>query len=384
TLTLLIRFMVGSDLAAAGWRVGLLYGINTAGAALGALLTDFHLVPAQGVYATQLVAVTLNLVAGVGALVLATTFAPPRRPSVVAPVSAAGTADGAPPSASGGAVVPLAALALALSGFAAMGVEILWFRYLSQILGQLRAVFSLLLAVMLVGIWLGSITGGYLHRRWGRPAFWFVVAQSLLVVVTLGLLGLFDHHAGYQRHVVGLRPDFAAAAATGRAWLALWAALRPILLVVAVPSFLMGFAFPLANATVQRARASVGRTAGALYLANTVGNVLGASLVGFVLLPWLGIRLTTLGLCGCAAVSVVPLFLAAAPTRSARNRGPTRFALAGGLLVAGLSLFAFALLPSERLLLPTIPRDDQGGTRQIIAFSEGQNETIVVTEVPGY
>jgi len=384
TLTLLIRFMIGTDLATAGWRVGLLYGINTAGAALGALLTDFLLVPTQGVYATQLVAVALNLVAGLGALGLARRPVQPRPGRAVAPEADAPDVGVVTARDSTAAVVPLAALALALSGFAAMGVEMLWFRYLSQILGQLRAVFSLLLAVMLVGIWLGSFASGYVHRRWGRPALWFVVAQTLLVVVTLGLLGGPDHHAAYQGYVLTIRPEYAAATSAARAGLALWAALRPIVVVVALPSFLMGFAFPLANATVQRAQTRVGGRAGMLYLANTLGNVLGASLVGFVLLPGLGIRWTTIALCGCAAVSVVPLFLAAAPTPAARNRGPTRFALAGGLLAASLSLFAFWLAPPDRLLRPTLPRGDQGGTRQIIAFSEGPHETIVVTDVPGY
>ena len=35
TLTLLIRFLVADEVASAGWRIGALYGVNTAGAALG-------------------------------------------------------------------------------------------------------------------------------------------------------------------------------------------------------------------------------------------------------------------------------------------------------------------------------------------------------------
>src|SRR5262245_12177892 len=57
TLTLLIRHLVGDDLADAGWHVGALYGVNTAGAALGCLLTDTALVPLLGLRGTQIVAV---------------------------------------------------------------------------------------------------------------------------------------------------------------------------------------------------------------------------------------------------------------------------------------------------------------------------------------
>jgi spermidine synthase len=71
TLTLLIRHRVHADVEATGRRVAVLYGINTAGAALGAFLTDFAMIPAIGLFATQLVAVALNVVAGVGAWGLA-------------------------------------------------------------------------------------------------------------------------------------------------------------------------------------------------------------------------------------------------------------------------------------------------------------------------
>ncbi len=53
---------------------------------------------------------------------------------------------------------------------------------------------------------------------------------------------------------------------------------------VGLPALLMGFSFPLANAIIQRAERSVGRRAGVLYLANTVGAVCGCLAAGFLLL----------------------------------------------------------------------------------------------------
>src|SRR5258707_11925676 len=50
----------------------------------------------------------------------------------------------------------------------------------------------------------------------------------------------------------------------------LWLNVGAILAEVGVPALLMGFAYPLANATIQRTENAVGRHAGALYLANTV------------------------------------------------------------------------------------------------------------------
>ena len=71
TLTLLIRHLVRQDVDSGGRRIAALYGVNTAGAALGAFLTDFALVPSLGLRGTQLVAVVLNLLIGIGALWIA-------------------------------------------------------------------------------------------------------------------------------------------------------------------------------------------------------------------------------------------------------------------------------------------------------------------------
>jgi spermidine synthase len=68
TLTLLIRHLVRRDVDRERRRIAALYGVNTAGAAFGAFLTDFALVPSLGLRGTQLIAVALNLLIGIGAV----------------------------------------------------------------------------------------------------------------------------------------------------------------------------------------------------------------------------------------------------------------------------------------------------------------------------
>src|SRR4030095_4363932 len=70
TLTLLIRYLVRSEVEVESRRIAVLYAVNTAGAAAGCFLTDFALVPAWGLLKTQRLAVGLNVVAGVGAVAL--------------------------------------------------------------------------------------------------------------------------------------------------------------------------------------------------------------------------------------------------------------------------------------------------------------------------
>ena len=171
TLTLLIRHLVRHDTTVAGLRVGALYGINTAGAALGAFLVDFLFVPGVGLLATQSIAVVLNLAVGLVAIRWATQAdaadraargSAQRGPAGVDGVPAGRAPFGRRPAW----MLALTGLAILLSGFAAMGLEMLWFRYLSTVLGTRRATFSLLLTVILVGIWLGSVAGGAAQRKW--------------------------------------------------------------------------------------------------------------------------------------------------------------------------------------------------------------------------
>jgi predicted MFS family arabinose efflux permease len=185
TLTLLIRHRVRDDVErASGWKIAVLYAVNTAGAATGAFLTDFALVPSFGLTNTQLVAVLLNLIAGAGALVLARASAPARK---TAPAAVSLHPESDMPQA----LYPLAwtSLALVLCGFAAMGLEIVWLRHFTLLLGGFRAVFSLVLTIVLVGIGAGSLLGGYIDRRTSRPAQALMMMQALLVASALMGLG---------------------------------------------------------------------------------------------------------------------------------------------------------------------------------------------------
>jgi spermidine synthase len=298
------------------------------------------------------------------------------------------------------ALVTWTALAVALSGFAAMGMEIVWFRHFSMLLGEYRAVFSVLLTIILSGLGVGSLAGGWLARRTARPAEPWIAAQALFVVATLTGLTLVDAR----------QLSDAAAAATGttldgwsRARAELWFNARPILLVTGLPALLMGVAFPLGNAVVQRAEARVGRRAGLLYLANTAGAVGGSIVAGFLLLPVSGLQGSTTMLVTVAALSIVPLHLATArvrlkpdPTEKVRGvrlpwpeqrRGQPdqelrddrrSYVPATALATAGLALCAWLLLPddyliSKGLLFPV---------EKAYSLSEGLTEVIAVTDGP--
>src|SRR6185295_5198486 len=121
----------------------------------------------------------------------------------------------------------------------------------------------------------------------------------------------------------------------------LWFNLRPMLLEIGMPALVAGLAFPLANAIVQRTDDRIGRRAGALYFANTIGAVCGSVATGYVLLPRLGMQASAAALAGIASLAIVPLYFADA--RSA----PRPAQLAVALVVAVAALFGWAQLPGN-------------------------------------
>jgi spermidine synthase len=389
TLTLLIRHRVRHDVESAGARkIAVLYAVNTAGAAAGAFLTDFFLVPAGGLRATQMVAVALNLFAGAGALVLArrafaaTPPVPARKTSLqrgrlkTAPARAASPAEAATERTD---VARWTAVALAMSGLAAMGMEIVWLRHFSLLLGGFRAVFSLVLTIMLAGIGAGSLLGGFIDRRTARPAHALMVVQALLVASALIGLGSTNVASlDAQRRAIDV--TLAALTPLERWFSELWYNARPMLLEAGLPALLMGCSFPLGNAVIQHAERAVGRRAGALYLANTAGAVCGSLVTGYVLLPVFGMQGSATALAVAAGLAIVPLYLT---TRRAAvvETGLALRALAASTLIATVALGAWLRLPPDYVLQRSLAALKDG--ERLLTMREGVTEVIAVTEVRG-
>ena len=369
TLTALIRHVnqiPNSKLQAPSSNgVALLYGVNTLGAAVGALLTDYALVPSFGLRATQMVAVAVNCVTAAGALGVRGKLQAPRS-KIQAPNSklhASKKTQIMEPRSRIQIPVGAVATALLLTGIAGMGMEILWFRDFSILLGEFRAVFALLLAVILIGIGVGSLAAAYVQTRIAQPAWIFVTVQGLFVATTLFGLSL-----GSARSI-----DEAARAVSGppAALADVWFNARPILLVVGVPAVLMGFAFPVANAMIRRVEDAIGRRAGLLYLANTCGAVCGAIVTGFVLLPWLGMQRSAAVLSAAAVSSIVAV-------QVRLQADTTGFSRTIAVAVPTIAIVMWVSLPRDYLLSRVLLFPPQ----RAYTVSEGVTELVAVTDGP--
>jgi spermidine synthase len=369
TLSLLARHVVRHDVTQAGWRIGLLYGVNTAGAASGALFVDLVGIPRFGVAGAQLFAVALNGLAVLAALALV-RGEPAHLPSRSGPPEP--VRDG--PAGRG---LAFAALALVLGGFAGLGMEIAWFRFLTSALGQYREVFSILLATVLLGIWLGAALASAVTRRGASPGLWLAVAQ--LAFAGLSAVGLAWFDVSRVRASVGDLLELGAIGAVSEFALLAWSAAQ----VVLAPALCMGFGFPLANALAQTSAGSVGARAGVLYLANTLGAVAGSLATGFVLLPWLGLRWSAVVL-AAIAISAAGAAVVADWARIRSSSGRVQTLRAALLLPFGL-VWLVGSSDSDLLLRSFRASDAVGPLLRppwLVATSEGVLESIVVLDVP--
>lgn len=249
-------------------RLGILYTANLVGAVFGCLLAGFYLLRLYDMSVATSVAAALNATCAVLALVLATI--------------ARHHAPAAPPSA---ALFPTRMesltvyVTIGLSGLTALGAQVVWTRLLSLLLGASIYTFSIILAVFLIGLGLGSSAGSLLARSGRDPAVALGWCQILLVAA------------------------IAWAGLSISAWLPYWP-VNPLLTTDPWVTFQLDFArclwailpaaclwgtsFPLALAAAAPGHADTGRAVGAVYAANTVGAIVGSLAFGMLAIPAVG------------------------------------------------------------------------------------------------
>jgi spermidine synthase len=125
---------------------------------------------------------------------------------------------------------------------------------------------------------------------------------------------------------------------------------------------------------VQSVRDAVGRRAGVLYAANTVGAVCGALLTGYLLLPLAGMQGAATLLACVTAMAILPLHFGQAPPR---RIAPSVTAL----LLPAVALALWIQLPSDYVVRRAIGPAPPG--ERILTTSEATTELLAVVERSG-
>lgn len=313
-----------------GHSVAWLYACNTGGAALGALLTSYFVIPLLGAQSTTLIAAMLNFLVALGALELAKGLRLISESQPCANLSKPATA-----------VLSLkerhvhfgALFALGLGGVLSLGLEVVYVHLLSIVAGNSVYAFGLMLATFLVGLALGGECGRRLIRLHAIDrAAWLAGTQvTLAAAVALGAWGwdmipaYFASFAGYP-----VITSFSSREAV-----------RGIVcaLVMIPPTICIGLSYTLAMDLTTSTKSRTGITMVGLSAAlNTLGNIAGVLLFGFLLLPWLG------GLIAGKIVAIGALLVAAVVLFSV-----SRATVKWGLGVAILSVISLVVLSPGRL-----------------------------------
>lgn len=353
-----------------------LYFVNTAGAAAGAMLAGFVLIPRIGMSGSVDVAMAASIlaatcVAAVSLVAKDVTDEPVRtsRESSVPPARATVVAS-----------PRLAITILGVSGFAALVHEIAWTRILSLILGPTTYAFAAALAAVITGVAVGSGAGAWLVSRHAARA-------AGMLAFTLGLAAVT---AGWTYSAAGARLPMIVAREVAEFTDFDRLLMRGVLLTIALilpTSACLGAAFPMALALADdRAHAAPGRF-GLVYAVNTIGSVLGSIVAGFLLIPLFGLQVTLWVVSGVLIAATLALVASGSLSGPSRWAGTAVAIVSAALVVTSPPWDRELLASGVYMYAPYVPKDLDLETQlkagELLYYKEGAAATVSVKKLTG-
>jgi spermidine synthase len=383
--------------------LGLFYGATTLGAVFGCLLTGFYLLRFHDMHTAAHVAAALNGIMALGAFSLSS---PCRRrvdggarlslawtgwvgkfwrraecncdlPSATAPPDRLSW-DTDPRCVVPGAGAGLVCLTIASSGLCALGAEVVWTRLLSLMLGPTVYTFSIILAVFLSGLGIGSGIGSFLAQSSLHPERVLGACQLLGSAGIAWAAFLMTKSLPYWP----INPSLSRSP-----WFDFQLDALRCTWAVLPAACLWGASFPLALAAAARGCDESARLVGRIYAANTAGAVLGALGCSIFLVGWLGTQHVQQILIGLSAASGLLMFLPRftsfgggwlrSASKSSLGRGARSFVV---LAVAALLGWTVPAVPWELVAYGRyLPSKTILGKK--LYMGEGLNASVAVTEL---
>jgi len=340
--------------------LGFFYGGNIGGGVIGCLLAGFYLLRVHDTAFATYVAVALNILVASLALLIAK-----RTPhdTVVSPAPLE--------RATGGWAVYVA---IGLSGFTALGAEVIWTRILSLLFGATVYTFSLILAVFLLGLGIGSSIGSAIAGRIARPRLALGWCQLLLCGAIAWTAYMLTQSLPYWPINPSISTD---------PWYNFQLDFVRCLWAVLPGAILWGASFPLALASVATGGKDPARLVGGVYAANTLGAIIGSVSASLLMVVWLGSQRAQQVLVIVSAVAALLMLESAAAEAESKK---SRFQLAGTLLLAaamGAAVLLARTIHSVPGVLVAYGRyaATRLGEGEIIYVGEGWNASVAVSRL---
>ncbi len=354
TLPIISKYYV-TDNTRLGTQIGLLYSLNTLGAAAGCLLTGFIFISAFGVLQTALMASAVNLVIGIGCIRIYQEEYPGRKTPLRLPRIQW-------PQVAWTGEQKLWMTVAFVCGFTALAYEVLWTRLLVFSIASTVYSFSLMLAVFLLGICLGSLVTVPLMSRVSRLRTVLIGLQAAIgiyVVVSLFSMESFLSAPWNSYNLADPGKTF-------------WRYFTDSAALMLLPTLLFGMNFPILIKLAAGGHEHVGRGTGQIYAANTLGAIFGSLVAGFGLLPVLGTA-SSLAMMAALNFLMVPLLFGTGDY-------VTPVVRKGGAMLAVALIFTwYAGFPND-LLDRFFMRDSVGQRNHadLLYFEEGLTDTVAV------
>jgi spermidine synthase len=338
--------------------LGFFYGGNIAGAVAGSVLTGFYLLRVFDVSVATYVAVAINVIVALVGLAIAK--ATPYEAAEAAPSGVTRAADSTS-----------VYVVIALSGMTALAAEVIWTRMLSLLFGASTYTFSLILAVFLFGLGIGSSAGSAVAPRLARPR----VALGWCQVALCACMAWAAYTLTQSLPYWPLNPS-----ATTNPWINFQVDAVRALFAVLPAAILWGASFPLALAAVAARGQDPARLVGGVYAANTVGAIVGSLGASLVLVAWIGTQHAQQVLMVIAAIGGALLLLGPANEGAEKSWWPTITACAAILLVAVL-VRSVQPIPAVMIAYGRYANMRVNDSAQYIYVGEGMTASVAVSKL---
>lgn len=350
-----------------GEVLALLYFSNSLGAAVGALVSGFVLVPTVGLPGALMVAAALNVLIMLVAV---------RDREPAPPIAGETQPESAEARRQVSWMVWLYLAVAGGTGLSSFMYEIGWIRLLSMILGSATHSFEVMLSAFVFGLSLGGLWVRKRMDQYRRPEMVLAVVQ--LVMGASAIATLPAYWIAVQAMGLLLRGDVR----TDALWIGFNVLRYLLCLLVMLPAtFCAGMTLPLLTHVMLR-RGQPEGTVGTVYAVNTLGAIVGATLAGLVLMPL--VRLKGVIVLGALLDMLLGLALVRGELRLGRGNRLTPMFLSRAGLATVFVVTAGLLVPmSPSVLTSTVFRKGRTSLPDdfhILSYVDGRTASVTVIE----
>ncbi len=340
-----------------GEVLGTLYFTNSIGAAVGALVATFLLVPAIGLPGAMATAGIINLLAGVLVFSISRGENPGTKQIEISHVSDTK----APHHAQ---LILWCAFFTGLSSFV---YEVAWVRMLALALGSTVHAFEIMISSFVAGLALGSF---WIRKRIDRlPEPLIIAGWAQLLMGLAALSTIFS----YKLSFYGVANLTTSLAPNEGGYVLFNLASAAIAMLLMFPTaFFAGMTLPVFTASLLRSGGGE-QAIGKVYATNTIGAICGVFITVHLLLPFLGLKSTIL------LAALIDIALGVAIFHKLYGLRQPRYLTATCLSILAVVVVAFSPKLDEKMLVSGVYRLKQAildTNSKVLYYRDGKTATI--------